>query len=422
MDYDFSKWMHDYQVISSVGENKEGGIDRLALTQQDFTARTELLNRAYGLHLKCLLDGANNLWLRKEGTDPSLPPLLIGSHLDTVPNGGRYDGVLGVMAGFQVLRYLSENHVEHRRTVELVAFCCEESSRFNLSTVGSKLVTERIDVSKLKDYQDSNGQNAADCLYRLCLAPDCIQERIEHLKNIYGFLELHIEQGPVLEAGGIDIGIVESIAAPIRLKLNFVGHSDHSGACPMNLRHDALVAAAAVITEVERLGKEESLYKSVATVGKCNVPHQALNVVPGAAELFVDIRGILRESVERIYSGLLKCCDQLEKERGIKIEHTLLADEYPVDMNRELGKVIQRNCEMLGLSYLWMPSGAGHDAMNVAKVAPAAMIFIPCVGGISHNPNEMVLERDMKNSIKILYEVVMDICQTCVACPEPQMV
>lgn len=410
MDYDFNKWMSDYRAISSVGENKEGGIDRLAYTNADWTTRTELLNRAYGLRLQCYLDAAENLWFYKEGTDPSLPPLVIGSHLDSVPNGGRYDGVLGVMAGFQVLRYLVDNQVEHRRSIELVAFSCEESSRFNLSTIGSKLACGLIDLEKLKNYRDADGITVLDCLSRIAHSTDSLTERTEHLKQAYGYLELHIEQGPVLEAGGIDVGIVESIAAPIRLKIRLVGHSDHSGACPMNLRHDALTAAAELVLEVERLGRAELEHKSVATVGKINVPHQAMNVVPGECEIFVDIRGIQRESVERIYQGVQSFCKQLQKERGIRTDEVLLSDEYPVAMSKELGDIIARNCERTGLSYLRMPSGAGHDAMNVAKLIPTAMIFIPCVGGISHNLHESVLERDLRNSIQILYEVVMDIC------------
>ena len=230
------------------------------------------------------------------------------------------------------------------------------------------------------------------------------------MKQIFGYIELHIEQGPVLEAEGLDVGIVESIAAPIRLKINVIGESAHSGACPMSLRHDALAAAAQIVAEVERLGREEASNKSVATVGKINVPHQALNVVPGECELYVDIRGIHFDSMTRIYKKLCNKMDELEKEREIQISRTLLSEEQPVAMNRELGEVIARNCEKTGLKYKWMPSGAGHDAMNVAKVAPAAMIFVPCVGGISHNKAEMVNEKDLRNSIQILYEVTMDLC------------
>ena len=410
MDYDFNKWMSDYRVISTVGLNEEGGLDRLAFTDYDFAARTELLNRAYGLRLQCYLDAAENLWFSKPGTDPDLPPLLIGSHLDTVPNGGKYDGVLGVMAGFQVMRYLVDNKISHRRTVEMVAFSCEESSRFNLSTIGSKLACGFTTPEKLKNYKDSQGHTPVEFLSRLRYSPESLEERREHLKNIYGFIELHIEQGPVLESTGTDIGIVESIAAPIRLKLDIIGHTDHSGACPMDLRHDALTAAAALITEIERLGREESVNKSVATVGKINVPHQALNVVPGRCEIFVDIRGIRRDSMERIRDGMRNFVRGLEKERGVKVEETLLSDESPVPLDHSLGEIIERNCRKTGLSCRWMPSGAGHDAMNVAKLAPTAMIFIPCVGGVSHSLLENVLEKDLRNSIRILYEVVMDIC------------
>lgn len=410
-EYDFDIWMKNYKRISTIGLNDEGGIDRLAFTNTDYLARTTLLNSAYGMQLQCLLDPAENLWFYKMGTDPSLPPLVIGSHLDAVPNGGRYDGVLGVMAGFQVLKYLFDHKIPHRRSIELVAFSCEESSRFNLSTIGSKLVTGKIRPEKLKMYKDNEGKTLLDCLDRLEESTEQLEERKKHLENILGYLELHIEQGPVLEAGKIDVGIVESIAAPVRLKLEITGHSDHSGACPMNLRHDALTAASEIILAVEELGRVESVHKSVATVGKINVPHQALNVVPGAAEIFVDIRGIDKESVNRIYHGLQEKYQAIAETRGVRVQETLLADEDPVPMDRSLGEVIERNCLKNGLSYQWLPSGAGHDAMNIAKVAPTAMIFIPCEGGISHNLAESVREKDLKNSLLILYEVIMDLCE-----------
>jgi len=235
-------------------------------------------------------------------------------------------------------------------------------------------------------------------------------ERRRSIEQSLGYIELHIEQGPVLESSGVDIGIVESIAAPIRMRLNLTGHSDHSGACPMNLRHDALAAAAGVILETERLGRAEIEHKSVATVGTIRVPHQALNVVPGACELAVDIRGIDRSSMDRICDGLRGYCRESERERGVRIEETLLSDENPVAMDARLSDIIRQNCEKTGLTCMTMPSGAGHDAMNMAKLLPAAMIFVPCVGGVSHNNREEVLEKDMRNAIQIMYEVVTDIC------------
>lgn len=410
-DYGFDRWMHDYKIISTIGENEQGGIDRLAYTREDTMARTELLNRAYGLRLQCYLDAAENLWFYKPGTDPTLPPLVIGSHLDAVPNGGKYDGVLGVMTGFQILRYLVENKVEHRRGIELVAFGCEESSRFNLSAIGSKLACGLIGVEELAKYKDSQGLSPLDCLDRLAFSADSIKERTEHLKTCYGYLELHIEQGPVLESENVDVGIVEAIAAPVRMKVKFTGNAAHSGACPMHLRHDALAAAAEAVSAVERLGQKEAEHKTVATVGKINVPHQALNVVPGECEIFIDVRGIDRESVLAVCDGLHAELDHIESERGIAIERTLLSDEEPVLLDHSLGEIIQRNCEKVGLSYKWMPSGAGHDAMDVAKLIPSAMIFVPCIGGVSHNLHEQVTEKAMKDGLQILYEVVMDICE-----------
>lgn len=407
----FQEWSRSFLSIASIGENKTGGIDRLAFTSADLQARAELLNRAAGLQLQTKLDNANNLWMRQEGTDPSLPPLLMGSHMDTVPNGGRYDGALGVLAGLHVLKRMFDERLEHRRPIELIVFACEESSRFNLSTIGSKLLTGQLKPEQLENYKDGDGISAANCLSYLYMSPYRLRERQEHLRGSHAFLELHIEQGPVLERTGTDIGVVECIAAPIRLYLKLTGRSDHSGACPMGMRQDALAAAAQLICAIEELGQAESVHKTVATATKCMVANRALNVVPGEAELYVDIRGICRESMERVYAGIGAVCRKIKEERGVDVEERVIADEQPVQLDPELGDVIARNCGRLGLSWMKMPSGAGHDAMNIAKVIPSAMIFIPCINGISHNPAEDVHEKDLNNGLEILYSVVRELSQ-----------
>lgn len=405
------RFLQGFETLGRIGQNAQGGLDRLALSQPELLLRGEIVKRTRALGLPDYADGGNNLWIYKEGSDPALPPLIMGSHVDAVPDGGRFDGFLGVMAGLHLLEEVCRRKIPHRRGIWLVVFEAEESSRFNQGTVGSKLAAGKLQAEKLGGFCDGEGISMRQELERIGVFKTDFSAETRRLRECFGFFELHIEQGPVLEREGLDIGVVNCIAAPIRLKLTLQGSADHSGACPMHMRRDALAAAAKVVLAVEEAGRAESVHQTVATVGKCVVPGQALNVVPGRVELYLDLRGIDGESVERVYRTVLARAGEICARRDIRWEEELLSREKPVALDAGMTACIGRVCERLGLSYKVMPSGAGHDTMNVAAVAPAGMAFIPCLGGVSHNRAEAVDTANLEKGMRLVWGLFEECCR-----------
>ena len=411
MDVNIGRFINELTRINKIGYRSNHGITRLAFSQKDMDLRKEIKSMCKELELVVMEDGAGNIWARKKGLDDSLPSVLVGSHVDGVHDGGGYDGVLGVMAGLEVIRMIKENDIENKNPIEVVVFSVEESSRFNISTVGSKLITGKIKGKSLKNYYDVDGISLYDEMVNRGCNPDNVESAKLKLKEAKAFFELHIEQGPVLENKGVNIGVVEGIAAPVRLKVDVIGKTAHSGACPMNMRSDALAAASEIILAVEKAGNEESINKTVATVGKCNVINGAMNIVPGDVELYVDIRGIKKESVIKCYGTIQLAIDQICKSREIKYHIEILCDENPVALDKDLNYLVKQSCLDLGLTYEIMQSGAGHDTMNIADVVKSTLIFIPCIDGVSHNKNEEVRASDIKNGIQLLYKIVTSL--TC---------
>lgn len=237
----WEQFQADFAALSAIGQNADGGVDRLAYTEADQQAHGLLAEMAAKAGFAVQWDGAGNLWITRRGTDDGnadMPPLLLGSHMDSVPDGGKYDGLLGVMTAFHAMRLLEG--MPQRRTVTLIVFRCEESSRFNCATVGSKLLAERLTGEMLKGYVDKAGISLYDEIKKLGGNPDNLYAERSYIKNAFGFIEMHIEQGPVLEERHTDIGIVGHIAAPYRLRITVEGTAAHSGACPMGSRNDAL--------------------------------------------------------------------------------------------------------------------------------------------------------------------------------------
>ena len=406
MDNHFKKLKYRLAEINRIGYIPNKGITRLAFSDEDMYARK--LTKEYFEQLGMVVreDQAGNIWARLAGKNPDRPALLLGSHIDTVPQGGGYDGTLGVMAAITAVEMMIENGIQNTTPLEIVVFGAEESSRFNASTAGSKMVVGELKAEDLGKYRDRRGVGFLQALHQRGYFPEKLQ--IIDEKNYCAFFELHIEQGRVLEDAGLEIGIVEGIAAPTRLRVVIKGVEAHSGATPMFSRTDALAAAAEVILAVEDLGRSESMDKSVATVGRCDVMPNAMNVVPGSVELYVDIRGIVSASIRRIYTGFLSRMNEISMERQIDSEIDVLSAEEPVLLDSKLTDIVEQCCKALNLSYMRMPSGAGHDTMNIAKKIPAALIFVPCIGGISHNKAEAVTDSDLLNSLKILYQVILE--------------
>lgn len=395
--------------FAAIGATREGGITRLAYSDADWQARslaTRLMEQA-GLQVRC--DAAGNLIGRREGRNPDAPPVMAGSHIDSVPNGGNFDGVIGVLGAIEAVQVLSEAGIRTEHPLEVVVFAAEESSRFGIATVGSKAFAGTLPVAALQ-LQDKDGITLAEAMASRGLAPALIGEA-RYASPIKAFLELHIEQGKVLEKAGKAIGIVTGIAAPTRLRAILTGQADHSGATPMNLRQDALAAGAELILLVEQLACAEMAWGTVGTTGIVKAEPGVMNVIPGRVELGIDIRSISQDSKQRVVDKLGREIEKIAARRGVAVELEIVGNDEPVQLPAAMAGRLQGICDKLQVDWMPMPSGAGHDAMHLAKLAPTGMIFIPCRGGISHNPAEWAGIGDITAGTEVLLAAVRQLAE-----------
>lgn len=379
------------------------GVTRLAYSKEDVEAKEYFISLMKDVGLDVRIDDFGNIIGRLAGKDNTLPVVATGSHLDTVPEGGKYDGMLGVVGGLAAIKKIKDKG-EVRHPLELIIFANEESSRFGYATMGSKVIIGKGNKNWLKA-TDKDGINFAEALEKLNFKLD-IKKSIIPPEKFKGFVELHIEQGPVLDREDITIGIVETIAAPTRLKVNIEGQAGHSGATPMVGRRDALVSAAMIVLAVQEIATEHADYGTVGTVGVLNVSPGATNVIPGFVEMGIDIRGVNQESIIEALQELKDAISTIAETQDTPILMSVLASDKPVALNKDIQAIIEKTCEKLNVTYKRMPSGAGHDAMNMASITPSAMIFIPCKEGISHNPEEFAETDDIMQGIDVLTDVL----------------
>ena len=382
----------------------EEGVTRLAYSPLDKEAQGWLLKQVQDLGLSVREDAVGNVFLRREGLEVDLPPVACGSHLDTVIHGGAYDGMCGVVGALEALYMLRDTQL--KRSIEVLIFRAEESSRFGFATMGSKLLTGTATVDKLNKGGKKGDISFEEALRQWGCAPERAAEAVIAPGTYASFSELHIEQGKVLEEKGIDIGIVRNIAAPTRFKIHIQGMADHSGATPMGMRRDALVAAAKLILAVNEAAEDEKEHGTVGTVGVVEVEPGSINVVPGAVTLWVDVRGVEMASIKRTLEDIQAEAENVAVTDRVGVRIEMLTSDSPVPLDENLAVQTEGICKELSYSFLHMNSGAGHDAMHMAKIAPTTMVFIPCKGGISHNPAEYASLEDICRGIIVLGNIL----------------
>ena len=382
----------------------EQGVTRLAYSPLDREAQNWLLEQVKDLGLSIREDAVGNVFLRREGEDSTLPAVAAGSHLDTVIHGGAYDGMCGVVGALEALYMLRDAKL--MRSIEVLIFRAEESSRFGFATMGSKLLTGAATVAKLSTGGKKGDISFEEALRQWGCDPARAADAIIGPGSYASFSELHIEQGKVLEEKGIKIGIVRNIAAPTRFKIHIQGMADHSGATPMGMRRDALVAAAKLILAVNEAAEDEKAHGTVGTVGVVEVEPGSINVVPGAVTLWVDVRGVEPGSIRRTLEDIQAEAENVAVTDRVGVRIEMLTADSPVPLSETLAEQTEGVCRELGYSFLHMNSGAGHDAMHMAKITPTTMIFIPCRAGISHNPAEYADIDDICHGITVLANVL----------------
>ena len=351
--------------------------------------RAWLAKRFADAGLAMRIDTAGNLIGRLDGADPTLGVIAVGSHSDTVPSGGRFDGIAGLATGLEVVRSLRDAGVRLDHALEIIDFLAEEPSEYGLSCVGSRGMVGALDPGML-DLMEPGGEKLREALRRVGGDPDRLSAA--RRSDVKAFLELHIEQGIVLESQSLDVGIVTSIVGIRRIEIVFQGAADHAGTTPMTLRHDALVAAANTVAAVRRIAEElatEGPDYFVATVGILSVEPGASNVVPGRCRLVIDTRttnsALTRRFVEALERDSAACAAAARVERTPLV---ILSDASPVACDPLLREVLRREAQELGLGAIDLASGAGHDAAFMSRICPSAMIFVPCRNGKSHTPEE----------------------------------
>ncbi len=402
------------KAFAAIGYSASGGMSRLAFSRADLRARQLFEHLMDNLGLKTRIDAAGNVFGRLPAqVDHSSPPVLVGSHLDTVPGGGRFDGAIGVVAGLEAAAIVREHFNAPRYPLEIVSFACEESSRFGRGTLGSGIVAGTWEPEDILSLSDAQGRTLSHVLQRVGIDP----AQLGHARRLPGdftaFLELHIEQGRVLEEERFRIGVVETIAAPTRFRLNLTGQADHSGATPMSLRKDALAGAAEVILAIER--SAQATPGVVGTVGTMRVDPGAINVVPGQVELGIDIRSTDSDSKRLAVEHIQREIEQISARRDLSASLQLLTDEEPVTLDPRVVSTLERSAKARSIPSMRMPSGGGHDTMHMAKICPAGMLMVPSRGGISHHSAEWTALDDIVVGVQVLVDATVSILMEGVA-------
>lgn len=405
---DINRFEQMFDKISKIGE-KNKGVTRLAYSEEEKKAKDLFMKACVNAGMEVRMDACGNVFARRHGENPSLPPVATGSHLDTVMQGGKFDGTIGVLAGLEVVRSLNENNIKTLHPIELICFAAEESSRFSVSTLGSKLLTGKIKRESLKKLVDRHGISIGDAFSSVGLDVERVANYVQNAVRYKAFLEMHIEQGPLLETTKDSIGIVTGIAAPTRYKVTFYGKASHSGATSMELRKDALLGSSELALALEAITKKEAEFGSVGTVGVMDVLPGAMNVVPGQVNMQIDIRSTSMESKERIIEELFQEMDHIKQRRNLGLEWEKLSHETPVLLDKEIIQLLRDTCESSDLGYQLMASGAGHDVMNMADVCPSGLIFVPSIDGLSHHPDEYTPLPDIQTGIAVLEKAILDL-------------
>lgn len=387
-----------FRQFYGIGSTASGGVTRLGYSETEDEMHNKMIELGAELGCGFSVDEVGNTYISNTDSDNYY---LLGSHLDSVIEGGRYDGVAGIIAGLMVLRWIKVNNLDI--PLKVVAFRCEESSNFGCCTIGSGLITKEIYKRDIDGILSKEGRMLGDIFKErgLSLHPN----QISGMKE---YIELHIEQGKVLEECNTQLGIVSTIAGPRRYYLYFHGMAEHSGTTPMMMRNDALCAAAELILEVERVGRKESVYQSVATVGVIDNSPNALNVIPGEVKLGIDMRGIDNASLDRMEDTVLAAARRIAKQREIKLIEEKISNIPPIDMSKKVQAGLEKAAKNLGISNRVMISGAGHDAMSMAPLCDTGMLFIPCKKGISHNKIEFATIKSICDGAKVLYEYIVE--------------
>ncbi|MCH6264276.1 M20 family metallo-hydrolase [Neobacillus citreus] len=388
-------------MLSEIGATAEGGVNRPGFSAEEKQAKEQVKVWMKDAGLKVWEDGAGNVFGRLSGLADSMPAVASGSHVDSVPNGGNFDGPLGVLAALEVVEAWKETGHRPQRPFEVVIFSDEEGARFNGSLTGSMSLMGTLDIEKQLQLTDFNGDSFEEVLEKYGTSLDELKKASSHKKDIGLFIEVHIEQGKRLEKAGLPVGIVSGIAGPCWLEIIFSGKAGHAGNTPMDDRKDALVAAGEFVVAVETFPEKVSS-TAVATVGKLSVHPNGVNVIPGEVSLFADIRDIYENTRDELVSLVIEKAKSIAEKRGIEVSIKVNTSVKPVPIDENIQTKLEKAFLENQIEPMRLPSGAGHDSMIVGEEIPVGMIFVRSKDGISHNPKEWSSLNDCVISVHVL--------------------
>lgn len=394
--------------LAEIGRNEHGGIDRALGSEEDFEAR-KWLQRYWkdALHIDTRLDAIANMWVRRDGTE-ALPPIVIGSHHDAVPDGGMYDGALGVLSATEVLQTLIDHDYKTRHPIEVVSFTGEEPNPYNVSTLGSKVLSGRLvteNLRKLTSYIDGSSLDA--CIKKLGGNIEDAESARIHEGDIRAFIELHIEQGKRLYDKDLTSAAVNCITGIYRENITIYGEANHAGTTIMQDRHDALLAASEFALAYENIVKKENRDDVVGTIGYARVYPNAASIIPGSVELILELRCCDEDIRQRVQREITEIVSGIEKVRSVKIERKLNLDQKEMIMDRTVVEAIKRGIKAEGQEPLELVSMAGHDAANMQRVTSSAMIFVQSIDGKSHCPQERTDINRIEETVNAMLRAVL---------------
>ena len=405
LEVDKQRLTAEIEELALISDAEAPAVTRIVFTPTDLKARAWYLARCKEASLAIRQDAIGNIFARWNGPDPDAPAVATGSHIDAIPNAGKYDGVVGVLGGLEAIRALQKSGFSPKRAIELILFTSEEPTRFGIGCLGSRLLSGSLSPDAAKKLTDKDGSFIEQL--RRTAGFDGELETVRLPAGHYeAFLELHIEQGPLLEQKQIPLGIVSKIAAPSSFRIFVEGAGGHAGGVLMPDRHDALCAASELILAIEQHAKRSGSPDTVATVGICEVFPGAVNSIPSRAHLTADIRDTDLQRRDSVISAVDASSHAIAAKRGVDIRQELVNADAPADCAVNIVETLAASCQKNGLKSLSMVSRAYHDSLFMSRIAPAGMLFIPCRHGYSHRPDEYASPDDIARGTLVLAETL----------------
>ena len=403
-EIDSARLLSEIEALALISEAEPPVVTRIVFTPADMRARAWLIDHCRAAGLAVRQDAAGNIFAHWRGSDSAAPAVGTGSHLDAIPNAGKYDGVVGVLGGLEAIRALQRAGFRPKNSVELLVFTSEEPTRFGIGCLGSRLLSGALSADAARKLIDRNAQSLDEVRRQAGLSGEL--ENVRLPSGYYkAFLELHIEQGPVLERERVPLGIVSKIAAPASARILIEGEGGHAGAVLMADRRDALCAAAELILAIENAARTSSI-DTVATVGMCEVFPGAVNSIPSRVRISLDVRDTDLARRDGVMCAMEKTARKISQRRSVSIRIELLNADAPAECAPDVMDVLAASCRKHGLKFLPLISRAYHDSLFMAQIAPVAMLFIPCRNGYSHRPDEYAAIDDIARGTLVLAEAL----------------